>query len=172
MKAAIKCEKKSPITGGEMRLMQEKSSVKFRGEDVTYIKKYYHCVDSGQDFTDTELDNDNMWAIFRAYWERRGFEHFYDIDGYREEQEPASEDLEQVAREYTEKGSQCQEEMDAFIAGAQWDRAQMMKDAISGFVVEMLNIDGGVAHKYVETDFLPAKEYEKGQEVKVIIIKE
>lgn len=88
---AIKCEKKSPITGGEMQLMQEKSSVKFRGEEISFIKKFYHCVNSGQEFTDTELDNDNMWAIFRAYWERRGFEHFYDIDGYREEQEPASE---------------------------------------------------------------------------------
>ena len=81
--ATIKCEKKSPITGGEMWLMQEKSSVKFRGEEVSFVKKYYHCVDSGQEFTDTELDDDNMWAIFRAYWERKGFEHFYDIDGLK-----------------------------------------------------------------------------------------
>lgn len=22
------------------------------------------------------------WAVFRAYWERKGFEHFYEIDGY------------------------------------------------------------------------------------------
>lgn len=90
---AVKCEKKSPITGGEMQLVQEKSSVKFRGEEVSFVKKFYHCEDSGQDFTDTELDNDNMWAIFRAYWERRGFEHFYDIDGYRKEQESVSEEL-------------------------------------------------------------------------------
>lgn len=81
--AVIKCEKRSPITGGEMQLMQEKSSVKFRGEEISFIKKFYHCVNSGQEFTDTELDNDNMWAIFRAYWERRGFEHFYDIDGLK-----------------------------------------------------------------------------------------
>lgn len=79
MKAVIKCEKKSPITGGEMRLMQEKSSVKFRGEDVTYIKKYYHCVESGNEFTDTDLDDDNMWAIFRAYCEKKGMKSFKDI---------------------------------------------------------------------------------------------
>ena len=36
--APIKCEKKSPITGGEMQLMQEKSSVKFRDEEITFIK--------------------------------------------------------------------------------------------------------------------------------------
>lgn len=76
---AIKCEKKSPITGGEMQLMQEKSSVKFRGEEVSFVKKFYHCVDSGRDFTDTELDNDNMWAIFRAYCEKKGMKSFKDI---------------------------------------------------------------------------------------------
>lgn len=31
-----------------------------------------------------------------------------------------SEELQQAALEYTEKGSMCQEEMDAFIAGAEW----------------------------------------------------
>lgn len=139
MKAVIKCEKKSPITGGEMQLMQEKSSVKFRGEEITFIKKFYHCVDSGQDFTDTELDNDNMWAIFRAYWERKGFEHFYDIDGYREEQKPASEDLEQAARDYRDKTefqypNQLQPAYEGFKAGAQWQKAQMMKDAINAHV--------------------------------------
>lgn len=77
--ATIKCEKKSPITGGEMRLLQEKSSVKFRGEEVSFVKKFYHCVDSGRDFTDTELDNDNMWAIFRAYCEKMGMKSFKDI---------------------------------------------------------------------------------------------
>ena len=30
-----------------------------------------------------------------------------------------SEELKQVAQEYTEKGNKCQEEMDAFIAGAE-----------------------------------------------------
>lgn len=77
--ATIKCEKKSPITGGEMQLMQERTSVKFRGKEVSFVKKYYHCVDSGQDFTDTELDDDNMWAIFRAYCEKMGYHSFKDI---------------------------------------------------------------------------------------------
>ena len=31
-----------------------------------------------------------------------------------------SEELKQAAQEYTEKGSRCQDEMDAFIAGAEW----------------------------------------------------
>ena len=129
---AIKCEKRSPITGGEMQLMQEKSSVKFRGEEISFIKKFYHCVNSGQEFTDTELDNDNMWAIFRAYWERRGFKHFYDIDGYRKEQKPASDDLEQAAEQAEQReGNLINGRFKAgFKSGAQWQKEQMMKDAI------------------------------------------
>lgn len=73
------CDKPSPLTGGDMELMEEPCTVKFRGEDVTFTKKYYHCVDSGRDFTDTELDNDNMWAIFRAYCEKMGMKSFKDI---------------------------------------------------------------------------------------------
>ena len=38
------------------------------------------------------------------------------------QEEPVSEDLEEVAQEYTEKGSKCQEELDAFKAGAQWQK--------------------------------------------------
>ena len=138
-KAAIKCEKKSPITGGEMQLMQEKSSVKFRGEEITFIKNFYHCVDSGQDFTDTELDNDNMWAIFRAYWERRGFEHFYDIDGYRKEQEPESEDFESEWKRYCDSkggGAVTMNVKDVAKHFAQWQKAQ---DAKSQENIDKLN---------------------------------
>lgn len=48
------------------------------------------------------------------------------------QEDPVSEDLEEAAREYTEKGSKCQEEVDSFIAGANWQKEQMMKEAIEG----------------------------------------
>lgn len=182
--AVIKCEKKSPITGGEMQLMQEKSSVKFRGEEISFIKKFYHCVDSGQEFTDTELDNDNMWSIFRAYWERKGFEHFYDIDGYREEQESASEDLEQAANRYAKEEynrknpvtlpDRCRDcyapIMYAFKAGEEWQREQMMKDAIEGKVVAVRNVMSDRLHTYPWIEI--EAQLSKNDKVKVIIIKE
>ena len=181
--AIIKCEKKSPITGGEMQLMQEKSSVKFRDEEISFIKKFYHCVDSGKEFTDTELDNDNMWSIFRAYWERKGFKHFYDIDGYREEQKPTSEDLEQAAIDYDSYGPALYAEddegdlveyvevrKDAFIEGAQWQKEQMMKDAIEGKVVAVRNVMSDRSHTYPWIEL--EAQLSKNDKVKVIIIKE
>ena len=185
--AVIKCEKKSPITGGEMQLMQEKSSAKFRGEEISFTKKFYHCVDSGQDFTDTELDNDNMWAIFRAYWERKGFEHFYDIDGYREGQKPASDDLEKEIDDYTNSNfSECEDGVlisDAYSMEltlldvapmarhfAQWQREQMMKDAIEGKVVAVRNTMSDKLHTYPWVEL--EAQLSKNDKVKVIIIKE
>lgn len=40
-------------------------------------------------------------------------------------QPPLSSNLDEAAQEYTEKGNKCQDEMDAFIAGADW---QYQKD--------------------------------------------
>lgn len=78
-KDTCRVTRKSPLTGGELLLLQEKANVTFRGESVTFTKKFYHCVDSGMEFTNDELDDDNMWAIFRAYCEKKGIESFKDL---------------------------------------------------------------------------------------------
>lgn len=74
----------SPFTGGNVFIEEKKETLKYRGEDITINRKYYRCEDTGNEFSDSEVDNDMMWAVFRAYWEKKGFEHFYDIDGYKE----------------------------------------------------------------------------------------
>ena len=61
---------------------EEPTEVVFRGETLTINRKCYQCEDTGKQFTNEELDEDNQWATFRAYWENKGFEHFYDIDNY------------------------------------------------------------------------------------------
>lgn len=76
---------KSPFTGGKVELIEGETTLRFRGDSYTVKRKYYRCVDTGEEFTDAELDNDLMWALFRAYWERKGFSHFYEIDGYKAE---------------------------------------------------------------------------------------
>ena len=40
-------DKKSPLTGGALELRTEQDSLEYRGETITYIKSFYHCVDTG-----------------------------------------------------------------------------------------------------------------------------
>lgn len=73
---------KSPFTGGKVTIETEEECVKYRGIDFKIDRQFYKCVDTGKRFTDDSLDSDVMWKLFRAYWELKGFEHFYEIDGY------------------------------------------------------------------------------------------
>ena len=76
---------KSPFTGGNVFIEEKESTVKYRGMDITVKAKYYRCEDTGREFTDSEVDTDFMWAVFRKYWENKGFDHFYEIDGYKDD---------------------------------------------------------------------------------------
>ena len=58
---------KSPITGKEMTLIKEKRSMDFRKETFETIFHYYKCVDSGEQFTTTALDEVNMNQIYNQY---------------------------------------------------------------------------------------------------------
>ena len=51
---------KSPITGKEMVLIKEKSTLSFRKEEFEVVYHYYKCEDSGESFTTTQLDELNL----------------------------------------------------------------------------------------------------------------
>ena len=70
---------KSPFTGGKCTLEKKIDTVRFRDEVISAERWFYRCVDTGRDFTDSSLDDDFMWAVFRAWCERKGFESFQDI---------------------------------------------------------------------------------------------
>lgn len=53
-------DKPSPITGGLLELCTEPAIVSYRGENISYEKSFYRCVDSGLEFTDEELENTNL----------------------------------------------------------------------------------------------------------------
>ena len=72
----------SPFTGGKVSLETKEIEIEYRGELLTIERQYYRCVDTNKTFTDEKLDNDMMWAAFRAYWDKRDVEHFSDIDYY------------------------------------------------------------------------------------------
>ena len=73
---------KSPFTGGRVTLETKDQEIEYRGQKVKITQKYYRCEDTGNEFTDTKLDNDMMWDVFRAYWDKKNPEHFRDIDLY------------------------------------------------------------------------------------------
>jgi alkylated DNA repair dioxygenase AlkB len=58
---------KSPTTGKEMELMIEKSSLNYKNEiyDINY--HYYKCIDSGEQYTTTELDEININQVYDQY---------------------------------------------------------------------------------------------------------
>lgn len=58
---------KSPITGKEMKLTKERRSIVFRKEEFEVVFHYYICEDSGEQFTNTELDELNMNQVFNQY---------------------------------------------------------------------------------------------------------
>ena len=70
---------KSPFTGGKVTILSREEETTFRGEKVKITRKYYRCVDTGREFTDSKLDDDMMWAAFRAYCEKKGMTSFTDI---------------------------------------------------------------------------------------------
>jgi len=90
-------EMKSPFTGGKVTILSRQEEVTFRGEKVKILQKYYRCEDTGRKFTDSKLDDDMMWAAFRAYCEKKGMTSYTDI---MLKQEQPEVDLEKEFEDY------------------------------------------------------------------------
>lgn len=58
---------KSPFTGGEVRLNQERRELVFRKEKFSYIALYYVCIDTQEQFTTTEIDTLNLNQVYNQY---------------------------------------------------------------------------------------------------------
>jgi putative zinc finger/helix-turn-helix YgiT family protein len=58
---------KSPITGKEMALVCEDRTLVFRKEEFSIAYRYYRCVDTGEQFTTTELDELNLTQLQNHY---------------------------------------------------------------------------------------------------------
>lgn len=58
---------KSPITGKDMILSKERRSMDFRKETFEIVFHYYKCMDSGEQFTTTALDDLNINQIYNQY---------------------------------------------------------------------------------------------------------
>lgn len=51
---------KSPLTGKEMRLVSEPSTLNYKGETYNVTHHYYLCELTNEQFTTTELDEINL----------------------------------------------------------------------------------------------------------------
>lgn len=58
---------KSPLTGKKMELAKERRLMNFRKETFEIVFHYYKCIDSGEQFTTTPLDEVNMNQIYNQY---------------------------------------------------------------------------------------------------------
>jgi hypothetical protein len=56
---------KSPLTGREMNLMSEPSTLDYKGKTYNVIHHYYLCELTNEQFTTTELDEMNLEDLFR-----------------------------------------------------------------------------------------------------------
>ena len=79
-------DKPSPITGGLLELHTEPTAVTYRGETISYDRSFYHCVDTGMEFADEELESMNLKRLYNAYRSIHGI--------------PTAEELKQMRERY------------------------------------------------------------------------
>ena len=58
---------KSPITGKEMVLIKERSTLTFRKVEFEVVYNHYKCEESGEYFTTTQLDELNLNQVYNQY---------------------------------------------------------------------------------------------------------
>jgi hypothetical protein len=56
---------KSPLTGKEMKLMSEQSTLDYKGKTYDVTHHFYLCELSNEQFTTTELDEQNLEELYK-----------------------------------------------------------------------------------------------------------
>jgi hypothetical protein len=56
---------KSPLSGIEMKLVSEPSTLTYKGEIWCDVHNYYLCELTNQEFTTTELDEINLEELYK-----------------------------------------------------------------------------------------------------------
>ncbi len=79
-------DKPSPVTGGRLELCSEPATVLYRGENVSFEKCFYHCVDTGMEFADEGLERANLKRMYDTYRRSHGI--------------PTAEELTRMRRRY------------------------------------------------------------------------
>jgi len=75
---------KSPFTGGNAELKKEPRVLEYRKDSFQILYHYYQCMDSGEQFTTTEIDTLNINQVHNKYRERYGIPFTDEIRDIRE----------------------------------------------------------------------------------------
>lgn len=76
---------KSPFTGGEVILQNEKRLMEFRKESFPVLFHYYLCKDTEETFTDEQLDEVNINQVYNQYRAKYGIPFPDEIKAIREQ---------------------------------------------------------------------------------------
>lgn len=87
---------RSPITGKKMKLIREADILSFRKEAFNIIYHYYLCEDSGERFTDDQLDSLHMTQVTNQYRERYGIPFPEDIQYIRKQYEVSAKKMSEI----------------------------------------------------------------------------
>lgn len=75
---------KSPFTGGKVSLQKELRTYNYRKEEFEVQHHFYVCQDSGENFTDEELDTVNINQVYNQYRAKYGIPFPDEIQEMRE----------------------------------------------------------------------------------------
>lgn len=75
---------KSPFADCEARLVQEERTVKFRGEEYSYMYSFYECEKTKERFTTTALDEENVQQVYDQYRTKYGIPKAKEIEALKE----------------------------------------------------------------------------------------
>lgn len=75
----------SPITGKKMTLKRDKRTLTFRKEEFIFFSHFFHCEDSGEQFTSTELDKLNLLQVHNQYRDKYNLPFPSEIKALRKE---------------------------------------------------------------------------------------
>jgi transcriptional regulator with XRE-family HTH domain len=75
---------KSPITGKEMKVASAVQKLTFRKEEFELYCKFYVCEDTGEQFTDTQLDEWNLNLLHNLYRAKHNIPSVEEIKSIRE----------------------------------------------------------------------------------------
>ena len=63
----IKQTIESPLSNGKAVLQEEEATLTYRGEEYRYMHRNYRDLETGLEFTNTELDEENLERIYVQY---------------------------------------------------------------------------------------------------------
>ena len=87
---------KSPFTGKEMKLIKEKMTLPYRKDQFEVLYHAFECIDTGERFTNDELDLVNTNQVYNSYREKYGIPFPEEIKAIREKYEVSARKMSEI----------------------------------------------------------------------------